>query len=160
MDFPRWIAEFRALHDRARRGELSGADRTRYLADRNDFARALLASQRLTLAPGQRPREILRAKRALRVELVLTGRTETALTLDVSSGGFSAFLGEEPGPNALAVKLLVPQGDPVAANASCVHSARFQGRVRCSFRFEEIGEADRERLELLVFDALLEHLRG
>ena len=60
-----WVKAFRDLHERAKRGALDGRDRSDYLAARDELARVLLATQRVALQPGQRPRRALRVARAL-----------------------------------------------------------------------------------------------
>ena len=51
-----WILAFRALHEKARRGNLRDVEAARYRAARDELARALLVAQRLQLKPGETAR--------------------------------------------------------------------------------------------------------
>ena len=85
-----WISAFRELHERARRGALTAAEQAAYRTGRDELARALLAAQRLTLKTGETPRQALRVARALQLELDLPTERQRSVTIDVSTGGFSA----------------------------------------------------------------------
>jgi len=160
MDLSKWLAEFRVLHQKARKGTLTGPEADEYLEGRDELARAILASQKMTLAAGQVPRQALRATRVLPIELDVHGRMRGHLTMDVSAGGFSAILGEPP-EGKVHFSLKVPgESEPITGDAVCVQSERQPGRTRCSFRFEGVGNAQREKLEMFVFDVLLEHLKS
>src|SRR5512143_2935873 len=91
-----WLLEFRRAHERARSGQLGEAELEVYRAGRDELARALLAAQRLTLRPGETPRRALRVARALQVDLDLVTSRERAVTIDLSTGGFSCLLAKGP----------------------------------------------------------------
>lgn len=162
MDLAQWLTEFRALHQKARRNSLSAEEREVYYAGRNELARAILAAQRMSLQPGLTPRQALRASLALPIEMEIHGRMRPHLTMDISAGGFSAILAEAPAPDeAIRFSLRLPaETEPINGDALCVQSVRQPGRSRCCFRFETVSRADRERVEMLVFDVLLDHLKG
>ena len=159
MSFSDWLKRFRALHARARAGALDRQELTGYQAARDELARALLAAQRLTLDPGRAPRRSLRVARALQADLEFDDGSVRALTLDVSAGGFSTRLakpprvGEEP-----RVTLRVPGGEPVRTAARAVEVKPLSGTHRVAFQFVGLSEEDAERLELFVFDAVLQQL--
>lgn len=161
MDLAQWLNEFRQLHQKARRGPLTPEERDLYHSRRNEIARAILSSQRMALQPGLTPRQALRASLALPIDMEIHSRMRPHLTMDVSSGGFSTILAEAPPPDeAIKFSLRLPaETEPVTGEALCVQAMRQPGRYRCSFRFESVSRSDRERVEMLVFDVLLDHLR-
>jgi hypothetical protein len=151
-----WLSAFRELHERARRGALTASEQVAYRSGRDELARALLAAQRLTLKSGETPRQALRVSRALQVELDLPAARHRSVTIDVSTGGFSTLLDKAPPVgDDMGVSLRLPAADPVVCRAR-ITDARPQGaHVRVAVRFEGLPPADRERLELFVFDTVL-----
>ena len=81
-----WISEFKALHERARKDELSGSDLKLYLGAREQLARALCTAQGLTQQPGQTARQTFRVAQAFQVEIKLPLADLRALTQDLSLG--------------------------------------------------------------------------
>jgi hypothetical protein len=156
----RWLASFREMHERARQGALAGAERDLYLAAREELARALLAAQRVQVRPGQSPRAALRVSRALQADLELPGGKVRATTIDLSSGGFGALLAPPPAAGErVQFALRLPGGARVAGSARVAGVVQGAGSSRVSFAFEQVPAEDRERLELLVFDTVLEQMR-
>lgn len=156
-----WLAAFRELHEAARGGTLSPADLKTYRAGRDELARSLLAAQRLTLKPGDVPRQALRVARALQVDLDFTTSRLRGVTIDLSTGGFSCLLARAPGAGEEAgFSLRLPGAAPLAGRAHVADLKPQAGSVRVSFRLVGLDEADRERLELFVFDTVLEQLAG
>ena len=159
MSLADWLKQFRSLHAKARAGGLDRRELAAYHASRDELARALLAAQRLTLDPGQPPRRSLRVARALQADLEFDDGTVRALTIDVSAGGFATRLakpprvGEEP-----KVTLRIPGGEPLRVSARAVEVKPLSGTHRAAFQFVGLGEEDAERLELFVFDAVLQQL--
>ncbi len=154
-----WLLEFRQLHEKARRGQLSQRELQVYRSGRDELARALLAGQRLTLRPGEAPRRALRVARALQVDLDLVASRERAVTIDLSSGGFSCLLAKAPPMGEeVGFSLRLPASDPLAGRARVTDVKVLPGNVRVSFRFAGQAEAEKERLELFVFDTLLAQL--
>ena len=159
MDLGQWLNGFKALHEQARRGALHGDELANYLAGREELARALLAAQRLTLLPGQSPRQALRVARALQVELESPVRKDRLMTFDLSLGGFSALVARAPmHDEALTATLRLPGVDPVVASVTVAGMKPQPGNVRVSFAFGRLEEPARERLELAIFDAVLAQL--
>ena len=64
MGLADWLRVFRALHEKAKKGELSGTDAEDYRAGCDELSRALIAAQKLGLRPGEVPRRVLRVARA------------------------------------------------------------------------------------------------
>jgi c-di-GMP-binding flagellar brake protein YcgR len=156
-----WLKGFRELHERAKAGGLAGRDLTAYHGARDELARALLAAQHLALQPGQRPRRVLRVSRALQADLEFHDGSVRAMTTDVSAGGFGALLARPPRlDEEVKVSLRVPGGEPLRAEARVVESKALPGNARACFAFIGLDEADTERLERFVFDAVLAQLQG
>ncbi len=156
MGLQQWLSEFRALHERARRGDLDATERETYREGREALARALVAAQRLTRSPDQSPRQAVRVTRALQVVLESRVRRELLVTVDLSLGGFSAAMGSAPGSDEeLTATLRLPETEPFVASARVVGVAKQPGRVLVSFAFGRTDDASRERLELALFDTIL-----
>jgi hypothetical protein len=154
-----WISAFRELHERARRGALAPGEQNAYRAGRDELARALLAAQRLTLKSGETPRQALRVARALQLELDLATSRQRSVTIDLSTGGFSTLLDKAPPVgDDMGVSLRLPAADPVVCRARVTDVRPQAGHVRVAARFEGMPTADRERLELFVFDTVLAQL--
>lgn len=156
-----WLLEFRQLHEKARRGSLGERELQLYRNGRDELARALLAAQRLTLRPGETPRRALRVARALQVDLDLVTSRERAVTIDLSTGGLSCLLAKAPPVgDEVGFSLRLPASDPLAGRARVTDAKVLPGNVRVSFQFLNQTDADRERLELFVFDTVLAQLSG
>ncbi len=161
MGLAEWLAAFRQLHERARRGPLSPRDEALYRAGRDELARAMLAAQHLTLRPGETPRRALRVARALQVDLDLLTSRERAVTIDLSTGGFSCLLSKAPPVGEeLKFSLRIPAAEPVGGKARVQDVKVLPGNVRVSFAFVSQSDAERERVELFVFDTVLAQLAG
>jgi hypothetical protein len=159
MGLRNWLVAFKAEHERARAGTLSPEDWTAYRAARDELARALLSSQRATLRPGETPRRALRVARALQAELEWSLDKLKAVTLDVSSGGFAVLLAKPPPKEEdIRVQLRIPGGEPLSARARVAGVQVQPTSVRVAFSFTELAEADRDRIEFLVFDTVLRQL--
>ena len=161
MGLADWLRSFRELHEKAKRGGLHGHDLALYQGGREELARALLAAQRIALLPGQKPRRALRVARALQADLEFADGNVRALTLDLSSHGFSVLVERPPRVGEqVRVALRIPGGEPLCA-AARVQEVRLQaGNARVSFEMTDLSEAALERLELFVFDAVLTQLQG
>jgi hypothetical protein len=151
-----WLLGFRRLHERARGGQLRDADLAHYRSGRDELARALLAVQRLQLRPGEVPRRALRVARALQLDLDFGTAAHRAVTIDLSTGGFSCLLAKAPSPGDEArFSLRMPGAEPLSGRARVQDVKPNQGNVRASFAFLALGDDDRERVEMLVFDTVL-----
>jgi hypothetical protein len=154
-----WLLGFRRLHDKARRGQLAEADLARYRTGRDELARALLGVQKLQLKPGEIPRRALRVASALQLDLQLGKAGQRAVTIDVSTGGFSCLLGTAPPLGGEAgFSLRMPAGMPLSGRARVQDVKPSQGSVRVSFAFLGLSDGDRERVEMFVFDTVLAQL--
>jgi hypothetical protein len=154
------LEEFRTLHAGAKAGILGSPDLTNYHAVRNRLARLLLSAQSIALLPGKRPRRMLRAARALQADIEFYDGPVRAMTLQVSSGGFAALLakGSQVGED-VEVTLGIPGDRPLQASARVVAVQEYLGNANTSFQFVSIDASEAERMELFVFDALLDQLK-
>ncbi len=160
MDLPALIANFAALHERAKRNALGSGELKTYRDAKAALTNALILAQQRTLPPGAAQRQALRAARALQIELDLSTGLAHALTLDISRGGFAALLERLPPQTesgAFALKL-PGSSEPVLGRCKLVASAPQHGNFRAGFAFQNVSEPDLERIELLVFDSVLEQL--
>jgi hypothetical protein len=161
MGLTEWLKGFRELHEQARRGGLSGRELTDYHAARDELARALLATQRIALKPGQRPRRVLRVARALQADLEFHDGSERAMTLDVSAGGFAVLLARPPGVgDEVRVSLRIPGDEPIRGSVRVVGVKRQVGNAYACFEFVGLDAIEAERLESFVFDAVLAQLKS
>lgn len=161
MSLSDWLAEFREMHERARRRELSPKEESIYRAGRDELARALLSAQRLTLKPGETPRQALRVARALQVDLDLVTSRQRAITSDLSAGGFSCLLGKAPPVgDEIGYALRIPGGEALSGRARVADAKALQGNIRVSFELVNLTADERERLELFLFDSVLAQLAG
>ncbi len=160
MSFADWLRVFRSVHAEARRGALSAESLAEYREARNELARALLSAQRVALEPGVQPRRTLRTARALQADLdFFDGALRTA-TRTISSGGFSAVLPKGPKMGEqLKVTLRLPGEEPLRCEAQVIETKVQPGSALVSFRWIGMPEPDVERLEMVVFDTVLEQLQ-
>lgn len=160
MRLVEWITGFRAMHEHARRGTFGSGERAAYLAAREELARALLAAQRVQAKPGQSAREALRVSRALQATVTLDEDQVRTVTLDLSVGGFGALLAR---PVAVGTKgkvtLRLPGNELVTGAVRVAGISSGLGSSRVAFAFEHIDPADLEKLELVVYDTLLDQMR-
>jgi hypothetical protein len=161
MSVNQWIAQFRAQHENARKGKLDEADRRAYLAAREQFARALVAAQGLTLPAGQSARRSFRVAQGLQVDIHFNAGEVRGMTLDLSCGGFSVMLHHPPNEKEQpGYSLRLPGGaEPLVGRVRYISSTRRMGSHRVSFTFVDMPEKDAERLETVLFDLALERLK-
>jgi len=163
MDFSAWLANFRNLHDRARRKLLTSEEYTHYLEDREQLARTLLKAQGQT-AEGTSARRTFRVPKGLPVDVCFREASLRSRTLDLSSGGLSCSLTQPPGEGGIGGFVLWLPGEdepPVVGRARIV--ARASGEKdprRVSLSFVDVSEEDRERLEMMIFDLALGYIRA
>lgn len=158
MGVIQFIDEFRALHTRARKGQLVDSERQDYLAKREQFARALLNAQGLML-DGAEARRHYRVAHQLPVELQMAYGNVWTNTLDISAGGFSVTL-----PHAVDVKerpsalLYLPDGSTLAGRVRVVSQFQRADKHRASFCFMDLTEREMELLEGFLIDFALERV--
>jgi len=159
MRLAEWLASFRDLHEKARRGNMGPGEEATYRAGRDELARALLAAQRLTIKPGETPRQALRVARALQIELETLTSRDRAVTTDISTGGFATLLSKAPPlGDEVGVSLRLPAAEALVCKARITDVKSMGTHVRVSGQFVRLSPAERERLELFVFDTVLAQL--
>jgi len=98
--------------------------------------------------------------RALQVDIAFHDGTVRAMTLQVSPGGFGALVARPPRvDDELKVVLRIPGGESLQANARAVEVKQQAGNALVSFQFVGLDESEVERMEMFVFDAVLEQFR-
>ena len=161
MSLADWLRVFRALHEKAKKGELAGTDAEDYRAGCDELSRALLSAQKIGLKPGETPRHVLRVARAMQVNLETKVSSVRATTIDVSVAGFSVLLGKVPPPNETQTATLrVPGAEPVVVDVLPGEVKQQPGTVRVAFLFQKLPDAAKQRLEMLVIDTALSQLAG
>ncbi len=145
---------FKELHQQMREGKLKGDDLKEYLEGREQLALSLVKGQGLLIPEGQSARKTFRVAQAFQVEIDGVMRT---LTRDVSVGGFSALLTSSPRvEDVIRFKLTLSRAvEPIEGDARVVSSVRQTGNSRVSAVFLRLPDADIERLEMALFDAVL-----
>jgi hypothetical protein len=160
MGLADWLARFVKLHEQARTGAMSEADRSRYLTARDELALALLKTQRVALQPGEIPRTRLRAALAFSITVQLPDGPFPTITRDISSGGFSIKVTSmPPAGGKVAFSLRLSAKDAVEANARLVSWVAVDGGRRASFTFDGLDPEVTERIEMAVFDAVVKQLK-
>ncbi len=159
MGIADWLRVFRALHERAKKRELSPEDAEAYRAGCDELARALMAAQRHAQKPGEAPRHALRVARAVQVDLEAAVSHVRATTIELGVGGFSALLAKAPPANEdLKCTMKMPGGEPLVLTAAVADVRQQPGSVRVSFDLKDLPEAARSRLEMLVIDTALSQI--
>ena len=154
-----WLKDFRELHTKAREGKLSKGEVETYRGARDELARALLSAQRLTVKPGETPRQSLRVARALQVNLDLITSTARAITIDLCTGGFACLLAKAPSSgDEFSFSLRFPGADALTGKLRVADVKPQQGNVRVSFQFSGLSAEEKERVELFVFDTVLSQI--
>jgi hypothetical protein len=147
------MAGFRQIHERAKSKQLKEEETKTYMAMREELARSLVAAQSLQVPEGQNARRHFRVAQVYKLEI---DRTYTTLTKEVSPSGFSAVMQNEmkPGQKVAFAISIVRDTDPVSGEAKVISAVK-QGQWKILFSIEQISEANRERLESALFDAVL-----
>lgn len=148
---------FKDLHQQMREGKLKGDDLREYMDGREQLALSLVKSQGLLIPEGQSARKMFRVAQALPIEIDGVMRT---LTRDVSVGGFSALLTSSPRvEDVIRFSLTITRAqEPITGDARVVSSVRQTGNSRVSAVFLRLPDADVERLEMALFDSVLNRI--
>lgn len=149
-----FIAAFRVLHERAKKGALTPAERAQYATARTQFGTIVSISQQLGHA-GVTLRANLRMATMLKVELRPDGgeplRTNT---IDLSSRGFAVLMNRsmKVGSGA-AFTIHLPAQISGQCNVASSHPQ--SGSFRVSFKFEPLPPPAQESLDIALIDAVL-----
>lgn len=161
MGTTEFLAEFRALHEKAKNGTLTPAERPRYETARSQLLRMLVIAQQLGHG-GQTLRANLRMAKMLKVELRPDdGEPIRGSTIDLASGGFAVLL-----PNGLRVgkrgafTLHLPATgggtSPISGRVVVASSRPQTSLFRVSFHFDDLDARAAEQLDMTLIDAVLE----
>jgi hypothetical protein len=93
MSFEATIVRLRDLNEKRKQNTLTTDERAVYESLRDDFARAFVRANRITLRPGQTSRQVLRVACAIQLELSIANRVHKTITLDVSTQGLATLIG-------------------------------------------------------------------
>lgn len=159
MGFAEWVMEFKQLHEKARQKALTADERILYESARDDLASVVICFQTLELQEGVQ-RNALRVACEFLVDLDLPDGPGQGHTEDLSVGGFALHVSAPvPATGIFPFTMHLPHG-PISGTARVVSvTANPQGQ-RVAFAFETMDEADREQLELTVFDAALSRFKS
>jgi len=162
MSVNQWVFKFRDLHERFRAGKLDDIDRRTYFADREQFAKALLNAQGLSMDAGQSARRSFRIAQGMQMDLSFNTGNVRCMTLDISCGGFSVMLHQPPSEQEQpGFSLRMPgNAEPLMGRARFISAQRKMGTHRVSYSFIDLPQKDVERLETVLFDIALERLKG
>jgi hypothetical protein len=158
MDPTKWIASFRALHQRVGRGEAGEEELRRHKAMREELAASLVASQGQEVPPGGQARKHFRVPQVFPVEV---NNVYRVVTKDISRSGFSAMINAtlEVGQDVAYSLTLARGAPPITGRARVAAVTKLVGTSRIGFAIDSINEADGERLEMALFDAVLARLK-
>jgi hypothetical protein len=162
MGLQQFVVELSALHEKAKKGQLSPSERMEYERDRDELATALVNAQRIALKPGEMPRRALRVGRVLSLEITAGTVITKTITLEVSSGGFSVNTSTIPAAwnNPVSFRLKLPDGREIKGTAQLVNSQQQPTHTRVGFSITQIPDEEREALTRVVFDDVLGKLGG
>ena len=159
MSLAAFLDRFRELHQKGGAGSLSREEQDEYRLARDELARALLAVQRLSLKPGETARQSLRVARALQVDLEWPKGQVRAVTLDLSVGGFATLMARAPSQSdEVECVIRLPGGEQLKAKARVMSIAVQPNSVRVAYAFQGLPEEERERIERVVFDTVLDQI--
>lgn len=158
MNPSQWIASFRALHERVSRGEANEDDRRRHKAMREELAVSLLASQGQEAPPGGPARKHFRVPQVFPVEV---NNIYRVVTKDISRSGFSAMINAtlEVGQEVTFSLTLTRGAPPITGRARVAVLTKLVGTSRVGFAIDSLNDADAERLEMALFDAVLARMK-
>ncbi len=163
MELKLWLDQFSRLHAKARKGQLSPSEQVTYVDRRDELAKALVTAQRLTVLPGQTPRQALRVARALQIDLDWPGSARVrAMTQNISVGGFAALLGQLPNETEVVSFTLKEPGaaEPIVGRCRVRDIQKRSGNHMVSFVFEDLAPETRERIEMTLFDAVMQQFEA
>lgn len=156
-----FVAQFKELHEKAKTGRLTPAERAQYTAGRAQFTRFVLVAQELGRA-GQTLRSSLRMGKVLKAEIQPDdGELLRVATMDLSSNGFAALFagGLKVGKGASFTLFLPAPGGgstPITGRCSVASSRPQTALFRVSFKFEQLAPEAQEKLDFALIDAVLE----
>jgi hypothetical protein len=161
MSTPEFIAEFRQLHERAKKGALTPVEKNRYVIARAQFERIVVIAQEIGHS-GRTLRSTLRMSKLLKVEVKPNGGDAIkSSTIDVSSNGFAMLVSAgmvvgRTGTFALHLPKIGGGSEPVSGRCRVASSRTQSGLFRVSFHIVELSPDNQQRLDFALIDAVLE----
>ncbi len=156
MDLRASIKKLRQWHAEAKQGTLQTADRALFDETRKQFERLVLASQQLPVHATMTQRKALRVAHAVPIVIKSGTRTIQSMTLDISSGGFSAFM--ESAPLGSFDVTLRFHGLSFESKARAVTRTREDSQARVSFTFEALSPQQIQVIEDAIFELALDQV--
>jgi hypothetical protein len=125
---------------------------------REELARSLVSSQGLTISEGQNARKVFSVAQVYSVEI---NNLYKGLTKDISRSGFTTTIPSSMKEGApIAFSFTLKRGeDAVTGQGKVVTALKQQSNTRISCSIDTISEANAERLEMALFDAVLSRLK-
>jgi hypothetical protein len=156
IKFSEWLKRLREMHLQARAGVLDAKGLALYRSVREEFFQSLLVAQQIAREYGHTARQTMRIAWAMQVDLDPARECVRVVTLDLSSGGFSALMGTAPSKEReLAFSMRLPGSAPVSGTARVIASVPRPGNCRVSFSFVALGADDMERLKQFMLEKVL-----
>lgn len=155
------INRLHELHQKRKHNALDASESARYEALREDFARAYVKANRISMRPGQTPRQVVRVPSAIQVELTFGPRIDKTITLDLSPLGLAALVGADIAIGTPCAFLLRVRPDPLRGRGRIVSCSRYgsgSSSFRVSVAFDTLTGPDVGRLEDLVLETALNAL--
>lgn len=157
-----FIRSLRQLHEKAKAGTLHGADKADYEKKRDELGRLMIVAQNIGHG-GKTLRSNLRIAQLIKVEIE-TGQEKPyrTVTIDLASGGFAVLMAAQfPVGRVLKFTMNLPAiggggTQPVSGTAKVASSRPQGGLYRVSFHFQDMTEAHRNHLEIVIVDYVLQ----
>lgn len=157
-----FIRTLRALHEKAKSGTLSSAEKTEYDQKREELGRLMIVAQNIGHG-GKTLRSNLRIAQLIKCEID-TGEEKPyrTVTIDLASGGFAVLMAAHfPVGRMLKFSMNLPAlggggTQPIRGTAKVASSRSQGGLYRVSFHFQDIAKGDRDHLDLVIVDYVLQ----
>jgi hypothetical protein len=161
MDLQAWISTFTQLHEKAKKNALSGDDLKTYQTGRDELARAMVAVQGQVLKDGENPRQALKVARAAQIDLDLASGRVRAMTMEITRDWFSVLIEKPPSvTESVGFSLRIPgAAEPLLGRCKLLDISKRQGTVCARFAFKDLTPEKVEKVEMLVFDSVVDQLR-
>ncbi len=157
-----FIRSLRQLHDKAKNGTLSGAEKSEYERKRDELGRLMIVAQNIGHG-GATLRSNLRIAQLIKVEIdTATEQPYRTVTIDLASGGFAVLMAAQfPVGRILKFKMNLPAlgsggAQPISGTAKVGSSRPHGGLYRVSFHFQDMAQRDREHLDIVIIDYVLQ----
>lgn len=157
-----FIRSLRQLHEKAKKGTLSEAEKSEYEQRRDELGRLMIVAQNIGHG-GATLRSKLRVAQLIKVEIdTATEQPYRTVTIDLASGGFAVLMAAHlPIGRIVKFKMNLPAlgsggAQPIGGNAKVASSRPHGGLYRVSFHFEDMGPRDQDHLDLVIVDYVLQ----